>query len=44
MSIHKLTLFELQKRFTAGEITASEIVRAYFLRIGQTEQIGRAHV
>src|SRR5215469_296672 len=44
MSIHKLTLFELQKRFTAGEITASEIVRAYFLRIGQTEPKVKAYV
>ena len=44
MSIHKLTLFELQKKFTAGEITASEIVRAYFLRIGQTEPKVKAYV
>jgi aspartyl-tRNA(Asn)/glutamyl-tRNA(Gln) amidotransferase subunit A len=44
MSIHKLTLFELQKKFTAGEVTASEIVRAYFLRIGQTESKVKAYV
>ena len=44
MSIHKLTLFELQKKFTAGEVTASEIVRAYFLRIGQTEPKVKAYV
>ena len=44
MSIHKLTLFELQKKFTSGEITASEIVRAYFLRIGQTEPRVKAYV
>jgi aspartyl-tRNA(Asn)/glutamyl-tRNA(Gln) amidotransferase subunit A len=44
MSIHKLTLFELQKKFTVGEVTASEIVRAYFLRIGQTEPKVKAYV
>ena len=44
MSIHKLTLFDLQKKFTAGEITAGEIVRAYFLRIGQTEPKVKAYV
>ena len=44
MSIHKLTLSELQKKFTAGEITTSEIVRAYFLRIGQTEPKVKAYV
>ena len=30
MSIHKLTLAELQRRFTAGDVSATEIVRAYF--------------
>jgi aspartyl-tRNA(Asn)/glutamyl-tRNA(Gln) amidotransferase subunit A len=44
MSIHKLTLFELQKKFTAGECTAGEIVRAYCLRIGQTEPKVKAYV
>ncbi|HXX74352.1 MAG TPA: Asp-tRNA(Asn)/Glu-tRNA(Gln) amidotransferase subunit GatA [Nitrospiraceae bacterium] len=44
MSIHKLTLSELQKKFIAGEITTSEIVRAYFLRIGQTEHKVKAYV
>jgi len=44
MSLHKLSLCELQKKFTAGEVTASEIVRAYFLRIGQVEQKVKAYV
>ena len=30
--IHKFTLSELQRKFTAGDVTATEIVRAYFLR------------
>lgn len=37
MSLHKLTLLELQKKFTAGEVTAQEIVRAYSLRIDHVE-------
>ena len=37
MSIHKLSLYELHEKFTAGEVTATEIVRAYGLRIGQVE-------
>ena len=44
MALHKLTLCELQKKFTAGEVTASEIVRAYALRIGQVEPKVRAYV
>ena len=44
MSLHKLTLCELQRKFTAGEVTASEIVRAYFLRIGQVEPKVKAYV
>ena len=44
MSLHKLSLCELQKKFTAGEITATEIVRAYFLRIGQVEPKVKAYV
>jgi aspartyl-tRNA(Asn)/glutamyl-tRNA(Gln) amidotransferase subunit A len=44
MSLHKLSLCELQKKFTAGEVTAVEIVRAYFLRIGQVESKIRAYV
>ena len=37
MSLQKLGLVELHKKFTAGEVTATEIVRAYFLRISQVE-------
>ena len=44
MSIHKLSLCELQKKFTAGEVTATEIVRGYFLRIGQVEQKVKAYL
>jgi aspartyl-tRNA(Asn)/glutamyl-tRNA(Gln) amidotransferase subunit A len=44
MALHKLTLCELQKKFTAGEVTATEIVRAYFLRIGQVEPKVKAYV
>jgi aspartyl-tRNA(Asn)/glutamyl-tRNA(Gln) amidotransferase subunit A len=44
MSLHKLSLCELQKKFTGGEVTAVEIVRAYFLRIGQVESKVKAYV
>jgi aspartyl-tRNA(Asn)/glutamyl-tRNA(Gln) amidotransferase subunit A len=44
MSLHKLSLCDLQKKFTAGEITASEIVRAYDLRVGQVEPKVKAYV
>ena len=44
MSLHKLSLSELQKKFTAGEVTAVEIVRAYALRIGQVEPKVKAYV
>ncbi|BCA54162.1 Glutamyl-tRNA amidotransferase subunit A [Nitrospira sp. KM1] len=44
MAIHKLTLCELQKKFTAGEVTASEIVRSYMLRISQVESKVKAYV
>jgi aspartyl-tRNA(Asn)/glutamyl-tRNA(Gln) amidotransferase subunit A len=44
MSLHKLSLCELQKKFTAGEVTAVEIVRAYALRIGQVEAKVKAYV
>ena len=33
MSIHTLSLFDLHEKFTAGAVTATEIVRAYGLRI-----------
>jgi len=44
MSLHKLTLAELQQKFTAGEVTALDIARAYFLRINQIEPRVRAFV
>lgn len=44
MSLHKLSLVELQRKFTAGEVTATEIVRAYFLRIGQVEGKVKAYL
>lgn len=44
MSLHKISLVDLQKKFTAGEVTASEIVRAYFLRIAQVESKVKAYV
>src|SRR5687768_9851971 len=44
MSLPKLTLAELQHKFTAGEVTATDIARAYFLRINQVEPRVRAFV
>ncbi len=44
MSLHKLSLCELQRKFTAGEVTATEIVRAYALRIAQVESKVKAYV
>ncbi len=44
MSLQKLGLVELHKKFTAGEVTATEIVRAYFLRISQVEPKVKAFV
>jgi len=44
MALHKLSLYELQKKFAAGEVSAAEIVRAYALRIGQVEPKVRAYV
>ncbi|MBX3308757.1 MAG: Asp-tRNA(Asn)/Glu-tRNA(Gln) amidotransferase subunit GatA, partial [Nitrospira sp.] len=44
MSLHKLGLVELHKKFTAGEVTATDIVRAYFLRISQVEPKVKAFV
>ena len=44
MSLHKLGLVELHKKFTAGEVTAAEIARAYFLRISQVEPKVKAFV
>lgn len=44
MSLHKLTLHELQDRFTKGDVTAQDIVRAYSLRINQVEPKIKAYV
>jgi len=44
MSLHKLSLYELHEKFTAGEVTAVEIVRAYGLRIGQVEPKVKAYI
>ncbi|NGZ97826.1 MAG: Asp-tRNA(Asn)/Glu-tRNA(Gln) amidotransferase GatCAB subunit A [Nitrospira sp. WS110] len=44
MSLHKLTLIDLQRKFAAGEATAAEIVRAYSLRISQVEPKVKAFV
>lgn len=44
MSLQRLSLVELQRKFTAGEVTATEIVRAYFLRIGQVEGKVKAYL
>jgi len=44
MSLYKLGLVELHKKFTSGEVTATEIVRAYFLRISQVEPKVKAFV
>ena len=44
MALHKLSLYDLQKKFSAGEVSAAEIVRAYGLRIGHVEPKVRAYV
>lgn len=44
MSLYKLTLRELQDKFTKGEVSAREIVRAYSLRINQVEPKIRAYI
>ena len=44
MSLHKLTLQELQAKFTKGEVTALEIARAYALRINQVEPKVKAYI
>jgi len=44
MALHKLSLYDLQKKFAAGEVSAAEIMRAYGLRIGQVEPKVRAYV
>ena len=42
--IHKLTLADLQKKFTAGEVSARDIVQAYTLRINQVEPKIKAYI
>ena len=42
--IHKLTLADLQKKFTAGEVSACDIVQAYTLRINQVEPKIKAYI
>ncbi len=44
MSLFKLTLKELQEKFTCGEVTAVEIARAYMLRISQVEPKIKAYI
>jgi aspartyl-tRNA(Asn)/glutamyl-tRNA(Gln) amidotransferase subunit A len=44
MSLHKLTLHDLQDRFTKGDVTGRDIVRAYGLRIKQAEPKVKAYV
>ncbi len=44
MSLHKLTLFELHKKFTAAEVSAFDIARAYFLRIEHVEPRVKAYL
>ncbi len=44
MSLVKCTLKELQDRFTRGDISAVEIVRAYFLRISVVESKVKAYI
>ena len=44
MALFKLTLKELQEKFTSGEISAGEIARAYLLRINQVEPKIKAYI
>ncbi len=44
MALFKLTLKELQEKFTSGEISAGEIARAYLLRISQVEPKIKAYI
>jgi len=44
MSLHKLTLHELQDQFTNGAVTAREIVYAYSIRINQVEPKVKAFI
>ena len=44
MSLVKCTLKELRDRLTRGDVSAVEIVRAYFLRIGVVESKVKAYI
>jgi aspartyl-tRNA(Asn)/glutamyl-tRNA(Gln) amidotransferase subunit A len=44
MSLRKLTLFELKDKFTKGEVSAVEIVKAYFQRIAVAESKVKAYI
>ena len=44
MNLVKLTLKELQELFTRGEVSASEIARAYLLRLTQVESKVKAYI
>ena len=42
--LHKLTLADLQKQFTAGAVTARDVVQSYALRINQVEPKVKAYI
>ena len=44
MSLVKWTLHELQERLTCGDVNATDIARAYFLRIGAVEPRVNAYI
>ena len=44
MSLFKLTLKDLQTKFTAGEVSAVDIARSYLLRISQVEPKVKAYI
>ncbi|MDT3779846.1 Asp-tRNA(Asn)/Glu-tRNA(Gln) amidotransferase subunit GatA [Nitrospira sp. MA-1] len=44
MSLFKLTLKELQGKFTAGEVSAMDIARSYLLRLSQVEPKIKAYI
>jgi len=44
MSLRKLTLFELKDKFAKGEISAGEIVKAYFQRLAVVESKVKAYI
>ena len=44
MSLRKLTLFELKDKFAKGEVSAGEIVKAYFQRLAVVESKVKAYI